>query len=85
MSYNILVEHDTNLIKDYNYDFILLADCIVRPAKNSARTLVYSDLSAGTCNVYQIETPIEAFVGNKYMFVGNVVSANPEYIEPKDI
>jgi len=87
--YNILVQSDNGLIKDYNRDYILTNNTIV-VLLDGDHILTYSDLSSATCNVHQIEDELELFYGNKYIYDnGNITIVegweDPEPIEPGPI
>lgn len=77
---NILVEKDTNLVKDYDKDFLLYDNCVIVTQNNKVE-LIYSDLSSLNSDVYEIEDEIVDFVGNKYMFIDGEIVSNPDYIE----
>lgn len=78
--YNILVQHDTNQIKDYDRDYTLFNNVIIA-SKDGEVALVYSDLSSADCNVHQVNSEIINFVGNKFLYVDGEVIQDPDWEE----
>jgi hypothetical protein len=82
--YNVLVEHDTGLIKDYGRDYFLTNNTIV-VLEDGSHILTYSDLSSANCNVHQIEDVIEGFVGDGFIWDNGSVVINPNYVAPEEL
>ena len=77
--YNILVCKDYT-IKDYNKDYTMFNNVIIA-SDHGEVVHIYSDLSGSNCNIYQIEDPIDGFIGNKFLYIDGVISENPDYVE----
>jgi len=76
--YNILVEKETNLIKDFGRDYLLFNNVILVSSGGDV-TNVIADCSSATCNCYQIAEPIEDFTGDKYIYQDGEVILNPDF------
>jgi hypothetical protein len=81
--YNILVNTETNVIVDYNYEFELYANKVVVVDDEQRVVYIYNDLSLLNAMVYQISTPFEEgdFIGGKYLFLNDEVVLNPDFSE----
>lgn len=75
---NILVDNFTSLIKYQGGDYEL-KDSIVNHYHNNVLIRIICDLNINNSTVYSVED-IADFIGNKYMYVNNEVTLNPQFI-----
>jgi hypothetical protein len=81
---NILVEKQTNLIKHQGYIYIQEDSDIVVKDDGGNIKFYFGDLNRSNCDIYEIDNPIEFFIGNKYLYIEGEIVLNPEYIEPEE-
>jgi hypothetical protein len=78
--YNILV-CNSELIKDYDRNYQVFHNVTAVLDGENNVILIYSDLNDTCCQVYQIDSPIENFIGNKYKYVEGKVVLNENFME----
>ena len=75
--YNILVDSN-DLIKDYNYTFMVKEDCVEVYIGNELFK-TYSDLSKHNCHVLYVIDELDDFYGDKYKFIDQEVLINEDW------
>ncbi len=80
---NILVKNDDTI--KHQGSVYLIYDNSVVVADDNKLSFVFGDLNSSNCSVKEIDTAIEDFEGDRFLFVNNEVIENPDWGSIEDL
>ena len=78
---NILVDKQTGLIKHQGFNYTLSETDVEVKTDEGYLMFVFGTLNSFLCEVIELDEPINAFLGNKYLYKNEEVVANPDWSE----